>query len=740
MLAHPDFKRKAMFMGDGNDDDDDEDDEDDDDDDDDTDYEEDSAQISAAISDTVHSGTSSRKRKPAITVREHSKKQRDKRKAGQRVLEAVAKKLSDEHVALQSNVESKFEMIRVQREKYAVVVSTLLDLLYGDMCSFSEDEDARWMSILEEKFEITIPKFSFSFGNPQIVKNEQEELRNIVDVLSAVTRVASVWRAFARLGANVTDRLIIAATLLPNVHVSEGKTCFSGFALTSTNAVLCGGKQELILRGMIMVEFGHSDKIKSASIVYNESDLHSQLKDIFGEEAVIMAYLQDVFLPCTPESSSATTARVLCHNSSRCMISNVGKKLYLLGSDEATSSVVPSSLDTGSCVLWPLDKDETGNTSDIISKLGNGQVCTVDSILIKRGENVLLALKKDLGSIEPSTFIQAIPIYSSTPSSLPDPQYALWVLRKCRESYLPFPVVIISDFILRLLQKYVPLLGIPASFPGIETLLSAELSTPFYMLHSLLKKAYTDLLIQGNDINVIQYTKRFIKWISHLEKRVKRTEAFSGQKKIEDDPHIERLESVVSCRNSDISGNTVDIHAATLKTTSFEDQQQRLLHLQQQQKMYQQRILPQPSTNTSSNISLSSTVLEIGRTSTAPPVATMDVIVDPHSTLHESKIQDHLDIQHVRSLDLDTNEFFTQIRRSGLIPKFVSTLQLAKSTDEQRPLEQFLWFCWSKHPSKLVQDYMQAAKSFIEQKRFEEAYIVLTEVMVINKNIFYNCI
>ena len=117
-------------------------------------------------------------------------------------------------------------------------------------------------------------------------------------------------------------------------------------------------------------------------------------------------------------------------------------------------------------------------------------------------------------------------------------------------------------------------------------------------------------------------------------------------------------------------------------------------------------------------------------------VAAMNVIIDSHSNPHISKMEEILDIQHIRSLDLDTNEFFTQIRRSGLIPKIVPTLLLAKSADEQRPLEQFLWFCWSKHPSKLVQEYMQAAKSFIEQKRFEEAYIVLTEVIIINLKLF----
>jgi hypothetical protein len=286
-----------------------------------------------------------------------------------------------------------------------------------------------------------------------------------------------------------------------------------------------------------------------------------------------------------------------------------------------------------------------------------------------------------------------------------------------------------------------------------QQLLSSDVISPYYMLHTILRKAYKDFFVEDDDIDVILYTKRFIKWISQTEKRVRKAdiifaEATRGisQQQISSNSHLHQdnlsasNESQSSMKNSGTSRTTVESqfsqessttvpHNSTqdFNTISLDAQQLHLFNLQQQQRQTLEKEQTMDHEDSSRRFPFSNAA-DSGRVSPGNTVATMGTTFDSDVKSAEVKKQELLDAQYIQALDQDMNSFFTQVRYSGLIPKLIPTLQLARSTEEQRPLEQFVWYCWSKHSSKLIQEYMLATKSFIDQKRFQEAHVILSEV------------
>ena len=87
-----------------------------------------------------------------------------------------------------------------------------------------------------------------------------------------------------------------------------------------------------------------------------------------------------------------------------------------------------------------------------------------------------------------------------------------------------------------------------------------------------------------------------------------------------------------------------------------------------------------------------------------------------------------MDEHYLRNLLQEVSNFFHQIRSSNIITKLVRFLKITTNLDEQKAIEQFIWYAWSKHSSVQIQDHMTASKSFIEEKKYEQAYIVLSKV------------
>ncbi len=93
-------------------------------------------------------------------------------------------------------------------------------------------------------------------------------------------------------------------------------------------------------------------------------------------------------------------------------------------------------------------------------------------------------------------------------------------------------------------------------------------------------------------------------------------------------------------------------------------------------------------------------------------------------------------IEYFQNLSQDIYTFFNQIRDSDLINKLIPLLSIASNEKEQKPIEKFIWFCWSYHSNAIIQDYMGVIMTLLEEKDFIEALNLLNEVISIQLLIF----
>lgn len=86
----------------------------------------------------------------------------------------------------------------------------------------------------------------------------------------------------------------------------------------------------------------------------------------------------------------------------------------------------------------------------------------------------------------------------------------------------------------------------------------------------------------------------------------------------------------------------------------------------------------------------------------------------------------------IQNMSKDVSTFFMQIRSSKLMVKLIPFLQIPKVPQELRSIEQYIWFCWSKHTSDEVQELIVQVKKFMEARQNAEAHVTLSKVIALD--------
>jgi hypothetical protein len=182
-------------------------------------------------------------------VREHSKAQREKRKAVVLDLEAAAKALTTELNDMEAHLRSNLEHGAFKRTYFHETISAFLSAW-----SSGDDRIETWQSLVDRQFsEMALPLTTTRYYPPgQIVAGRR--------VLKGLNQVIADASSFALLCSSITSRgnvpissFTFSAEVPLKSFLVEVDTAFGAFRLFTKSAVLSGGKQEISIRGLFPV-------------------------------------------------------------------------------------------------------------------------------------------------------------------------------------------------------------------------------------------------------------------------------------------------------------------------------------------------------------------------------------------------------------------------------------------------------------------------------------------------------
>jgi hypothetical protein len=197
-----------------------------------------------------------------------------------------------------------------------------------------------------------------------------------------------------------------------------------------------------------------------------------------------------------------------------------------------------------------------------------------------------------------------------------------------------------------------------------------------------MKRASQELNLDDNaHVSVIAYVRAFMRWVSSLERRCKEMEASIINKS--------------STSSSSTSSYAPQKTAASFDKASSQSVSSSTVHLETSSgRQSPTKELSRSISMTSLNESASS-VLRGGGAS---------VSSEGETSCEQSSI-DIMDEHYLRTLLQEVSNFFHQIRSSNIISKLVRLLKTTNNLDEQKAIEQFVWYAWSKHSSVQIQDH-----------------------------------
>jgi hypothetical protein len=186
------------------------------------------------------------KSKRRSNVREHSKAQREKRKAVVMDMEGTAKMLTTQLNDMESLLRSNLEHISFKRSYFHETISAFLSAWCG-----GDDRIETWQSLVDRQFsEMALPLTSTRYYPPGQIVGGRRILRGLNQVIADASSFSLLCSAITSRGNVPISSFTFSAEVSLKNFVVDVDTAFGSFRIFTKSAVLSGGVQEINLKGL----------------------------------------------------------------------------------------------------------------------------------------------------------------------------------------------------------------------------------------------------------------------------------------------------------------------------------------------------------------------------------------------------------------------------------------------------------------------------------------------------------
>ena len=178
------------------------------------------------------------------SVREHSKAQREARKAFIKDLEEKASSYSAE-------LTENGHMFREVLEKYAFrrkyCYETLCNFL--DMWIHGEQNVEAWQVVVDQSIEMSIPCTTTRFRPPGQIVNCRRVMKGVSEIIADAISISVMCLIISNHGLVPISKFQLHVDVPLTNFIVEDDAAMADFNIYSKNATLCGGKYEIHLNG-----------------------------------------------------------------------------------------------------------------------------------------------------------------------------------------------------------------------------------------------------------------------------------------------------------------------------------------------------------------------------------------------------------------------------------------------------------------------------------------------------------
>lgn len=212
------------------------------------------AEDEGETSSSDEDGEAKRTTKKRPNVREHSKAQREKRKATINGLEDKAKRYSAE-------LTENSRIFRETLEKYAFRRKYCYETLnnFLGMWIRGEESEEAWQVVVDvQSIEMSLPFTTTRFRPPGQVVNSRRVLKGVTEIIADAISLSVMCIAISNLGLVPFCKFQLNIELPLNNFLLEEDVAMADINIYSKNATVCGGKYEIHVDGEeveLMIDF-----------------------------------------------------------------------------------------------------------------------------------------------------------------------------------------------------------------------------------------------------------------------------------------------------------------------------------------------------------------------------------------------------------------------------------------------------------------------------------------------------
>lgn len=187
------------------------------------------------------------KTKRRSNVREHSKAQREKRKAVVMDLESTARTLTHQLNEMESLLRSNLEHIAFKRNYFHETVAAFLSAW-----SSGDDRVETWQSLADRHFtEMILPLTTTRYYPPGQIIGGRRVLRGLNQVIADASSFSLLCSSITSRGNVPISSFTFSTEVSLKNFLVDTDIAFGSFRLFTKSAVLSGGKQEINLKGIL---------------------------------------------------------------------------------------------------------------------------------------------------------------------------------------------------------------------------------------------------------------------------------------------------------------------------------------------------------------------------------------------------------------------------------------------------------------------------------------------------------
>jgi hypothetical protein len=190
-------------------------------------------------------GTKGNRSQRRSNVREHSKAQREKRKAVVIDLETAAKSLTTELNDMETQLRSNLEHSAFKKTYFHDTI-----LAFLSAWSSGDDRIETWQSLVDRQFsEMALPLTTTRYYPPGQIVSGRRILRGLNQVIADASSFALLCSSITSRGNVPISSFTFSAEVPAKSFLVEVDTAFGAFRIFTKSAVLSGGRQEISIRG-----------------------------------------------------------------------------------------------------------------------------------------------------------------------------------------------------------------------------------------------------------------------------------------------------------------------------------------------------------------------------------------------------------------------------------------------------------------------------------------------------------